>query len=419
MELNQLAALPQPGGRRVALRVSPAGERSVRDGHPWLFDGSIVRTSHDGAPGDLGVVFDRKGRFMAVGLYDPDSPIRLRILHQGAPTDIDPVFWDQRIACAIARRAPLAATAASTSVTDGYRLLHGENDGLPGLVVDRYAATLVMKLYTAAWIPHLAAVIPALVAHQLPARIVLRLSRAVAAQPDQLAGLTDGCALLGELPQGPVIFQENGLRFEAEPVRGQKTGFFLDQRENRGRVEKLAHGKKVLNVFAYNGGFSLYAARGGATEVTSLDISKAALVAAARNFELNQDVAAVAAAQHISLAADAFRAMADLAAAGQRYDLVIVDPPAFAKRQSEVARALDAYRRLIALALGLLAPSGTLVAASCSSRVSADDFFWTVHDAARSAGRPLQELERTGHALDHPIGFPEGAYLKCLFAVAP
>ena len=214
-------------------------------------------------------------------------------------------------------------------------------------------------------------------------------------------------------------FSENGLRFEADVLRGQKTGFFFDQRDNRARAGKLAAGKRTLNVFAYTGGFSLYAARGGAPEVLSIDSSAPALAAAERNFALNRDLPAVAACRHTILAADAFDALADLRGRGERFELVIVDPPAFAKREDEVAGALQSYGRLTELALGVLAPGGTLVMASCSSRVSAPDFFATVHRAAAHAGRPLAEIDRTGHAIDHPIRFPEGAYLKCLFATAP
>jgi 23S rRNA (cytosine1962-C5)-methyltransferase len=202
-------------------------------------------------------------------------------------------------------------------------------------------------------------------------------------------------------------------------VQGQKTGFFLDQRDNRARVEKLATGKRVLNVFAYTGGFSLYAARGGAKEVVSLDISQPALANAMRNFKLNRAHEAVAAAEHEMLVGDAFLTMKQLIANRRRFEMVIIDPPAFARRREEVKRAVTAYGRLVRLGLHLLQPGGILVMSSCSSRVSAEEFFELVHKTAAGVGRPLQEIERTGHALDHPITFAEGAYLKCLFAVAP
>jgi 23S rRNA (cytosine1962-C5)-methyltransferase len=248
--------------------------------------------------------------------------------------------------------------------------------------------------------------------------VVLRLSRAVQRDSAALHGLIDGMTLAGELAANPVVFRENGLLFEADVLHGQKTGFFLDQRENRARVEGLAAGRETLNVFAYTGGFSLYAARGGAPAVVSLDISAPALAAAGRNFELNHTLLAVAAARHELLVVDAFAGLARLAADGRRFDLVVVDPPAFGKQQSEIPAAVRSYERLAALALGALRPGGTLVMASCSSRVSAGDFFAAVRRGAARAGRALHEFEHTGHPVDHPVAFAEGAYLKCLYAHA-
>jgi 23S rRNA (cytosine1962-C5)-methyltransferase len=248
---------------------------------------------------------------------------------------------------------------------------------------------------------------------------VLRLSREVQGRPDHLYGLTDGSMLGGPRPQAGVLFSENGLRFEADVLHGQKTGFFLDQRDNRASVGRLAAGLRTLNVFAYSGGFSLYAARGGAPEVLSLDASAPALASAERNFALNRHLPSVAASRHTLLAADAFTSLADLYQSGRRFDLVIVDPPAFAKQEREISGALRAYSRLTELALGVLAPNGTLVMSSCSSRVSAPAFFAAVNRAAVEAGRPLREIDRTGHPIDHPARFPEGEYLKCLFATAP
>ena len=411
---RELANLPRPSGRRLALRVSPAAERAIRSGHPWVFDKAIRQQNVDGSPGDLAVIFDRKNRFLAIGLYAPASPIRVRILAHGQPAQIDADWFMYKVETAAEQRLPLLQTN-----TTGYRLVHGENDGLPGLVIDRYGETLVLKLYTTAWVPHLRDVLRAVTAVLPPKRIVLRLSRFVQRQEADLYGLFDGQLLWGQpVRNDGVLFLENGLYFEADVVHGQKTGFFLDQRNNRARVEKLAAGKRVLNVFAYTGGFSLYAARGGAKEVVSLDLSQPALANAMRNFKLNRAHEAVAAADHELLVGDAFLTMQQLIANKRRFEMVIIDPPAFAKRQDEVERALTAYGRLVRLGLKLLRPGGVLVMASCTSRVTADQFFELVHKTALGAGRPLQEIERTGHALDHPIGFPEGAYLKCLFAYA-
>ena len=408
-----LAALPKGAERRIALQVTRDAERQLRSGHPWLFADSITEASHAGAPGDLAVVFAQKRRFVAIGLADPTSPIRLRVLQHGTPAMIDGTWFQQQLARAAAHRAPLVATGHTT----GYRLVYGENDGLPGVVVDRYGSTLVVKLYTAAWIPHLLDLLTALLAVQPADRLVLRLSRNLQQEPALLYGVTDGM-VLGAALDGSVLFMENGLQFEADPIHGQKTGFFLDQRENRARVEGLAGGKRVLNVFAYNGGFSLYAARGGATTVASLDLSRPALAAAERNFVRNQRDPQVAATAHQLLVGDAFALLQQLATDGVRYDLVIIDPPAFAKRQSEVERALHAYAQLTRLGLQVLQPGGTLVLASCSSRVTADAFVANAQQAAAQTGRPLHIFDQTAHPLDHPVRFAEGAYLKCLYARA-
>lgn len=412
---NPLAHLPSPAQKRIALHVTPHAERAIRQGHPWLFDQSITRQSHPGQPGDLAVVFDSKREFLAIGLYDPASPIRVRILQARRPAAIDSNWFAGRLTEAIARRKPLAQSPAPTT---GYRLVHGENDGLPGLVIDKYAATLVLKLYTPAWLPHLNVLLPALQQHQPSERLILRFSRALLKQPQHLHNITDGELLAGEPLTGPLIFQENGLNFEADPILGQKTGFFLDQRENRARVESLAGGKSVLNAFAYTGGFSVYAARGGATRITSLDISAPSLAAAGRNIAHNNHVPAIAAARHDTIAGDAFTLLENLATANRSFDLVIIDPPMFAHNQSQTAHALAAYQRLTRLGLAVLSPGGILVQASCSSRVPAEDFFNAIHQTAASANRPLTELEHTFHPLDHPIAYPEGAYLKCFFARA-
>jgi 23S rRNA (cytosine1962-C5)-methyltransferase len=409
-----LDKFPEPSEKRIALRLFPAAERAIRSGHPWLFENGIKQQSANGRSGDLAVIFDRKRRFLAIGLYDPASPIRVRILAQGKPVTIDANWFLGKLQTAVSLRAPLLQTK-----TTGYRLVHGENDGLPGLIIDRYDSTFVLKLYTAAWMPYLPQILRGLVTISQPERIVLRLSRFVQRQTDSLYGFSEGQLLLGEPFAGTVRFLENGLTFEADVVKGQKTGFFLDQRDNRAKVEQLAVGKRVLNVFAYTGGFSLYAARGGAKELVSLDISKPALADAARNFALNQANKRVAAARHELLAGDAFVEMERLAANGRSFNMVIIDPPAFAKRKDEVEGAMVAYGRLLRLGLRLLEPNGVLVMASCSSRINGGQFFGLVHRVAREVKRPLREIERTGHALDHPISFPEGAYLKCLFATVP
>jgi 23S rRNA (cytosine1962-C5)-methyltransferase len=400
------------GETRVAVHLSPPGLRAVRSGHPWLFDSGIVRRPESAADGALAVLFDSKRRFVGIGLYDPNSPIRVRVLHQGGQQQIDAAWLRKRIADSIDRRASLRDDPRTT----GYRLVHGENDMLPGIVIDRYASTAVLKLDSSAWLPHLPLLQTCISDLTECDRIVLRMSRTLTSHCPP--SIEDGMILSGSAVDEAIVFHENGIAFEAEPVTGQKTGFFLDQRDNRARVGRLAKGLDVLNVFAYTGGFSLYAARGGAVSVTSLDISKRALAASQRNVALNSDDAAISNTPHHIVAADAFAALAEFVRAGRRFDMVILDPPSFARRQTEVGRALAAYRRLAGLGIGVLDKGGMLVSASCSARVSTDDFFAVVTRAAVAAGRPLREIERTAHALDHPIGFPEGAYLKCLFARA-
>lgn len=409
MDFNtSLSQLPNPSAKRIALRISGPAERALRQGHPWVFDQSITEQSHAGAPGDLAVIFDDKRRFLAIGLYDPASPIRVRILQSREPAAINAGWFQNKLLAAVRVRAPLERPN-----TTGYRLVHGENDGLPGLVLDRYADTLVLKLYTPAWIPHLKQFCAALTQVSPATHLILRLNRSTQKQADFLHGLNDGMTFTLPTLPGLILFKENGLTFEADPVHGQKTGFFLDQRDNRARVGKLSQDKSVLNVFAYTGGFSVYAARGGAKEVVSVDVSTSALEAAVRNMAHNKLTV-----PHETIPEDAFDVLERMATQKRLFDMVILDPPMFAQSEKQIEAALAAYRKLTRLGLGVLRKGGTLVQASCSSRVDNDSFFEFVHQSAKEAGRKLTNIERTGHPLDHPISFAEGAYLKCLFAKA-
>jgi 23S rRNA (cytosine1962-C5)-methyltransferase len=404
-----LALLPSLGERRLAVRVTPDAYRQIRGGSPWLYDGSITSVSHEGAPGDLAVIFDDDRKFAAIGLWDPSSPIRVKVLHQGAPATIDRSWWRSRISAALARRVSLT----DDDTTTAYRCVHGENDGLPGLVVDRYDQTAVVKLYTPAWFSHLAVLVDVLVELMTPVRVVLRLSRSVAS--GETFGLADGDTIVGDAPQGPVPFRERDLTMEADVVHGQKTGHFLDQRDNRALVRSMAAGASVLDVFASTGGFSLAAAAGGATSVHLVDQSAPALATAERNIGHNQRLGEVRRCAVHTTAGDAFKVLADLARKGEHFDIVILDPPSFASNQAAVPRALAAYARLTRLALAVVEPGGTLVLASCSSRVTADEFVSTVLAAAASAGADVHETRRTGHPVDHPIGFEYGAYLKAVY----
>lgn len=402
-----------PARPRLKVRLSPAAEAAVRAGHPWVFDQSLRDQNREGTAGEIAVVYDRRDHFLALGLYDPDSPIRLRILHRGRPVAVDTSWWRARLQAALARRDGLF-----DDHTDGYRLINGESDGWPGLVLDRYASTLVMKVYTAAWLPRINEVVERL-REALPfaTALVLRLSRNLVPPARQPDGVTEGFLFSqASPPLATVVFRENGLRFEADVLRGQKTGFFLDQRENRARVGELAAGRDVLNAFSFSGGFSLYAARGGARSVTDLDLSEHALAGARRNVALNRDaIPAVARCVHHTLQADAFAWLAR--PPSDRYDLVVVDPPSLARRESERAGALEAYARLQAGALARLRAGGVLVAASCSAHVGEEEFFSVVRRAARDSGRGFRELWTSGPAADHPATFPEARYLKCVAIV--
>ena len=392
---------------RLRLRVTAAAEGAVRGGHPWLFAGSIREQNRPGMPGELAIIYDRRDGFLALGLYDPDSPLRVRILHTGDSITIDRSWWKQRLAAAVERRANLF-----DSQTTGYRCIHGESDGWPGLVLDRYDSTYVLKLYTGAWLPRLPEIVPLLEEQFRPKRIVLRLSRNIQKSATK-AGLTEGQILTGLNLKEPVTFLENGLRFEADVVRGQKTGFFLDQRENRRQVESLAGGRTVLNAFSFSGGFSVYAARGGARSVLDLDISAHALESARRNFRLNASIPNVARCHHEAIKADAFGWLLDCA--GRKFDLVVIDPPALAKNQSERPQAMRAYRKLLTAGIKSLQAGGILVAASCSAPVPNSEFFDLALKTAKASGRNFREVLRTEEPPDHRASFPEGKYLKCIY----
>lgn len=384
----------------LRLRITSTAEWKVRSGHPWIFSDSIRSQNRPGALGDLAVIYDKWDNFLAIGLFDPRSPLRVRVLHAGKPQSLDDAWWRERLDQTIKVREKLF-----DDQTTGYRCINGESDGWPALVLDRYAETLVLKLYSATWLQRLDQ-ITSLIAERLrPTRIVLRLSRNI-----QEHSREDGAILLGPPVDAPVVFRENGLNFEADVLRGQKTGFFLDQRENRAMAGDLAKGRSVLNTFSYSGGFSVYAARAGAPRVTDIDISAHSLEAARRNFRLNDNV--TSGCEHECVKADAF---ACLKQEHRTFGVVVLDPPSFAKKESERVPAIEAYMRLARLGIGRVEPGGVLVAASCSAHVSADEFFSTIGAAAAKSGRKFVEFQTTGHPPDHPAKFPEAAYLKCIY----
>jgi len=392
---------------RLRLRLFPRAEAAVVRGHPWVYGESIRDQNRSGEPGELAVIYDRRDRFLALGFYDPDSPIRVRVIQLRKPVQAGLDLWRERIRTA--RDLRLSAGVFATG-TNGGRWINGESDAMPGLVADRYDHTVVVKVYTPGWLADWANVEQALREELQPQYLLLRLSRNLAEIAERRWGIVEG--FRGEIGEDTVIFEESGLRFEA-PIRfGQKTGFFLDQRENRRRVEAMAKGRDFLNAFSYSGGFSLYAARGSASSVTDLDISGHALDSAKRNFALNHDIPEIAAVRHETVQADAFDWLKG-SPPGQ-FGLVVLDPPSLAPREANREAALEGYASLAAGGHRMLKRGGILIAASCSSHVTAEAFFETVRAVIHRSGRPHQELWRSEHAADHPATYPEGQYLKAI-----
>ena len=241
---NILISLPKPSEQRIAVKVKPAAERAARKKHPWVFDGSITKQSTSGEAGDIAIIFDqKKNKFLALGLYDPYSPVRIKLL-AFSPTQLNNNWFQQTIENAWQLRLPLFETD-----TNSYRLIYGENDGLPGLIADVYDSVLVLKLYSFIWLPYLEILVSLLSIKSNTACCVLRLSRNLQAKPDALYGLKEGMLLFGSLEQPEVLFKEHGLTFKTDVVKGHKTGFFLDHRHNRKKVSQLSKGKRVLDIF--------------------------------------------------------------------------------------------------------------------------------------------------------------------------
>lgn len=399
-----LENLPEFSVQTIAIKVRPKIERIIRKGHPWLFDEGITKQNKAGKAGDIAIVFDnKKNKFLAIGLYDPDSPIRVKILQANDPAKINSEWFQSKIQAAFERRKPLLETK-----TNSYRLIHGENDGMPSFIADVYANVLVIKLYSLIWLPYLKDILPQLLAVSKCQTLVLRLSRNVQQKTEDLKGLSDGQVIFGTLKNEVVVFKEHGVLFSANVIHGHKTGYFLDHRHNRKKVGELAKNKTVLDVFSYAGGFSVHALFGGAKSVISLDISAQALKIAQENVALNN-----LQANHQIIAGDAFKEMQTLFENRRQFDIVVVDPPSFAKRDSETEKALHSYAQLTKLAISLVSKNGILVMASCSSRVSAEAFFEVVIGQLKQSKRAFRELERTYHDIDHPVSFEEGKYLKC------
>lgn len=398
-----MVSLPEIVTSRIAFKLSPKAEVLVKKGHPWIFENSIVQQKSEGKSGDLAIIFDNKNnKFLACGLYDPDSPIRIKVLQPNEAVTIDKDWFNAQIERSFNIRKPLLQTD-----TNSYRLIYGENDHFPGLIADVYNDVIVVKLYYAIWFPYLKDILPLLLETSKAKTMVLRLGRNLQKIGNEYK-LADGEVIFGQLDNEVVVFKEHGINFSANVIHGHKTGYFLDHRENRRRVGEMSKGKTVLDVFSYAGGFSVHALAGGATEVVSIDISAKALEMAKENTLLNPFKG-----KHITMAVDAFEGMQQLIKQKKKFDIVVIDPPSFAKQKSEVEKAKFHYNKLAELSIQLVKSNGTLVMASCSSRITSDEFFNIIEKAFSKSEKQAQLIEKTYHDIDHPIAFEEGAYLKC------
>lgn len=380
--------------------------RHLRAGHPWVFRKAIERAPKGLAAGAIVDVTDA-GRFVARGYYDPHSAISVRILTREPAEAIDATFWRRRAARALALRRELVRG------TTGYRLVHGESDGLPGVVADRYDRFAVLKLYSAGLTPHRGAIVEALRAETEGLAGVYGRDEIPRDDDEEEGGAPAGRILWGAEPPERIEIDEHGMKVLVDVRRGQKTGHFLDQRENRRMVRGLASGRgEALNLFGYTGGFSVAAALGGAGHVVTVDVDRDAIALARENFRAN----GLDPAAHAFATEDAFELLALHKRQGRRFDLVVCDPPAFAKSQKAVEGAIAGYASLNRAALAVLAPGGLLVTASCSARVSVEQFADAVKEAAFKARVDLQLVRETRQPPDHPVSlqFREGRYLKCL-----
>jgi 23S rRNA (cytosine1962-C5)-methyltransferase len=390
----------------ATLILHPGKEKSVLRRHPWLFSGAVARLDGRARPGDTVDVVSHEGRPLGRAAWSPVSQIRARMWSFAAEETIDHAFFKRRVTASVARRAALPELAGQ----QGLRLIHAESDGLPGVIADRYGDTVVVQLTTAGADKWRAAIADSLHKATGCARIYERSDVEVRS----LEGLEPVTGWLhGAAPEGDIVIAENGVRMAVDIVGGHKTGFYLDQRENRHRVAQLARDRRVLNCFCYTAGFSLQALAGGAREVVSMDSSGPALATARRNLALNPQLEA---ARAIWREADVFAELRNLRAAGERFDLVILDPPKFANTAAHADRAARAYKDINLHAMQLLAPGGLLMTYSCSGGVDAELFRKIVAGAALDAGRRARIVQHLHGAADHPVdlAFPEGEYLKGL-----
>ncbi len=387
------------------LILKPGKARSLQRRHPWIFAGSVDRLEGRARPGDTVLVKDATGQPLARAAWSPASQIRARVWSFDPAVVIDHAWFKRTVAASVARRAGHPHLAGQ----EGLRLIHGEADGLPGVIADRYGPVVVLQLTSAGADKWREALVAALVQATGCQAVYERSDSEVR----KLEGLEPvaGC-VHGELPL-PLTILENGVRLEVDPVAGHKTGFYLDQRDNRRLTGELAAGRAVLNCFCYTGGFSLQALAGGAASVVSIDSSGPALATAARNLALNPQLDPTRAEWREE---DVFQALRALKAEGRRFDLVILDPPKFAPSAAHAERAARAYKDINLHGFRLLNPGGILMTYSCSGGVGLELFQQIVAGAACDAGVEGRILHRLSAAPDHPIGLaaPEGEYLKGL-----
>ena len=387
------------------LILKSGNDRSVLRRHPWIFAGSVDRLEGRARAGDTVLVMDSRGKPLARAAWSPESQIRARVWSFDPEQSIDHAFIKRAVAASVARRASHPWLAGQ----DGVRLIHGESDGLPGVIADRYGAMVVVQLTSAGADKWRDAIVAGLVQATGCSAVYERSDSDVR----KLEGLGPVTGLVyGEMPESLTIV-ENGVRMEVDVAGGHKTGFYLDQRENRQLTGRLAAGRDVLNCFCYTGGFSLQALAGGAKSVISIDSSGPALATAARNMALNPQLDASRAEWRED---DVFQALRNLKAEGRKFDLIILDPPKFAPSAAHAERAARAYKDINLLGFRLLNPGGILMTYSCSGGIGLEMFQKIVASAASDVGIDARILHRLSAAPDHPVGLavPEGEYLKGL-----
>ena len=393
-----------PSGTAI---LKPRRARPFFGRHPWVLDSAIDRVEGEPADGDVVDLQTHDGNFVARGLWNSRSRLRVRLYAFGAAVPLDDALWRSRLATAVALRKSLGLDDPA----GGCRLVNSEGDDLSGLIVDRYGDYLAVQVTALAMERRLETIGDALESLVAPRGILLRGAERGLSKLEGLH-LPDR-VLRGTEPTGPVFVVEHGLRFGVDLAEGQKTGFYLDQRDNRRAAAQYARGRRVLDMFSYSGGFALACAVAGrAASVLAVDTSAKATALIEANAALN-GVANVTAET-----ADAFEKLDSLAAAGETFGMVVLDPPKFARSRASLDDALRAYHRINRVACDLLEPGGILVTCSCSGSVSREDFLQMLAGVAQRAGRTLQLLEVRGAAADHPVSASclEGEYLKCVIA---